>query len=290
MTEIDIFGIEPHPAAEVFPMLPDEELDELAADIRDNGLIMPLLVGRVDGQTALVDGRNRREACRRAGITPNYTLLTDGEDLPARILSENVYRRHMIKSQRAMVVARVLETNHVSQRKAADSLRIKQPMLAKASIVLHHAPDLTASVIAGHISLENAYEEARIRKGRADTHESRFNALKEAAPDLAEMVVEERLTLEEAEAAERDRAERARHNKKLVGQALHSLAAHAYLLNPKYQDEVVQLITCESEFYTHYAAGPVDEFIEALAIFERRAGVLLGEIRKKVETDDAEKG
>lgn len=94
----------------------------------------------------------------------------------------------MTKSQRAMVVARVLETNHVSQRKAADSLRIKQPMLAKASIVLHHAPDLTASVIAGHLSLDNAYEEARIRKGRAEPHESRFESLKAADPDLADMV------------------------------------------------------------------------------------------------------
>ena len=102
-----------------------------------------------------------------------------------------------------MVVARVLETNPVSQRKAADSLRIKQPTLAKASIILHHAPDLTASVIAGHLSLDTAYEEARIRKGRADTYEARFNALKAAAPDLAEMVVEEKLTLEEAQAAAR---------------------------------------------------------------------------------------
>jgi hypothetical protein len=151
---------------------------------------------RGDGEPMLIDGRNRREACRRAGIVPHYTLLTDEEDLLARIVSENVYRRHMTKSQRAMVVARVLETNHVSQRKAADSLRIKQPMLAKASIVLHHAPDLTASVIAGHISLENAYEEARIRKGRAETHESRFNALKVAAPDLANLVVEGQLNLE----------------------------------------------------------------------------------------------
>jgi hypothetical protein len=68
---------------------------------------MPLLVGRVDGKPLLVDGRNRREACRRAGIVPHYTLLEDGEDLPARIISENVYRRHMTKGQRAMVVAMI---------------------------------------------------------------------------------------------------------------------------------------------------------------------------------------
>ncbi len=44
-------------------------------------------------------------------------------------------------------------------------------------------------------------KKARIRKGRAETYEARFNALKAAAPDLAEMVIEEKLSLEEAEAA-----------------------------------------------------------------------------------------
>jgi hypothetical protein len=51
---------------------------------------------------------------------------------------------------------------------------------------LTHASDLADSVVNGSISLENAYEEARLRKGRSETHESRFNVLKAQAPDLAE--------------------------------------------------------------------------------------------------------
>jgi ParB-like chromosome segregation protein Spo0J len=70
---MDIFDIPPHPAADVLPMLDDDEIEELAADIRANGLLMPLLVGQLDGQTVLVDGRNRREACRRLGIVPPIT-------------------------------------------------------------------------------------------------------------------------------------------------------------------------------------------------------------------------
>ncbi len=148
----------------------------------------------------LIDGRNRREACRRAGIIPDYVLL-DGQDPVTYILSANITRRHMTKGQRAMAVARVLETNQVSQRKAADSLRIKQPMLAKASIVLRYAPDLADQVRNGFLSLDKAYEEARIRKGQADSYESRFNALKAAAPDLADLVIDGQLQLEEAQEA-----------------------------------------------------------------------------------------
>ena len=276
--EMNIFDIPVHPAADAFPVFDDDELEELAADIKANGLQQPLVVAEVDGKMMLIDGRTRRMVCLALGIIPDYVLL-DGQDPIAYILSANIHRRHMTKGQRAMVVAQVLETNHVSQRKAADSLRIKQPMLAKASIVLHHAPDLTASVIAGHLPLDNAYEEARICKGRAETYESRFTALKAAAPDLAEVVVEEKLSLEEAAAAERERAEQVRIRKKLLAEALHDLARHSYVLNPAYRGETVRFVLSEAELYKRHNAGPVDEFIEALEIFEQYAGLALNEIR-----------
>ena len=144
--------------------LRDDELDELAADIKANGLLMPLIVSEIDGQPTLIDGRNRREACRRAGVVPDYILL-DGQDPIVYILSANINRRHLSKGQRAIVIARILERNHISQRKAADSLGIKQPMLAKASTVLRYAPDLADQVLTGSVGLNEACEEARIRKG-----------------------------------------------------------------------------------------------------------------------------
>jgi ParB-like chromosome segregation protein Spo0J len=47
---IDIFDIPPHPAADVFPMLDDDELEELAADIKRHGLQQPLVVGELEGR------------------------------------------------------------------------------------------------------------------------------------------------------------------------------------------------------------------------------------------------
>jgi hypothetical protein len=64
---IDIFEIPVHPAADKFPMMEEEELDELAQDIKANGLQQPLVVAEVDGQMMLIDGRTRRMACRPWG-------------------------------------------------------------------------------------------------------------------------------------------------------------------------------------------------------------------------------
>lgn len=290
---IDIFDIPPHPAADVFPMLPDDELEELAADIKAIGLQQPLVVAELDGQPVLIDGRNRREACRRAGIIPDHVLL-DGQDPRAYIVSANIRRRNLTKGQQAVLVAKIYPEPEKGGRNknAVITTEFSSGLLSQARTVLRHAPDLADHVINGSLSLDKAYEEARIRKGRADTYEARFNALKAAAPDLAEMVVEEKLTLEEAEAAQREREEKARRGKRLLAEALHALSAHAYVLDQNRHAEVVHFITCEAELYKHHNFGPVDEFIGALEIFEQYAGLLLNGIRAasiKGEKEDAEK-
>ena len=58
-----------HLRAEMFPMMPEEELAELAEDIRENGLIHPIMLD-TDGQ--VIDGRNRLAACKLAKVEPRF--------------------------------------------------------------------------------------------------------------------------------------------------------------------------------------------------------------------------
>jgi hypothetical protein len=88
----------------------------------------------------------------------------------------------------------------LTTREAGTLSGTNREYISRARAVLDHA-DLADSVINGSISLDNAYDEARIRKGRAETYEARFDALKATAPDLADMVTDGSLNLEEAQAA-----------------------------------------------------------------------------------------
>jgi hypothetical protein len=169
---VDIFGIPVHPAAEVFPMMEEEELEELSLDIKDNGLQQLLMVHELDGESVLVDGRNRREACQRAGVVPDYVLL-DGQDPVAYILSANIHRRNLSKGQRAMAVAKISPGSQQGKRTSIKTIEVSPGYVSHARIVLQHAPDLANAVLMGHLSLDNAYDEARIRKGRAETYEAR---------------------------------------------------------------------------------------------------------------------
>ena len=81
-----------HPIADLFPMMTDEELADLAADIKANGLLHPIVV---DKEGALIDGRNRARACEIAGVEPTI-MVFDGDDPRAFILAMNIKRRHMV--------------------------------------------------------------------------------------------------------------------------------------------------------------------------------------------------
>jgi len=97
-------NVKVHPAADLFPMMSDNELSELAKDIQANGQREACLL--YQGQ--LLDGRNRWRACELSGLEPKVRNI-DGScmvDPLQFVLSKNLHRRHLSESQRSMVAAR----------------------------------------------------------------------------------------------------------------------------------------------------------------------------------------
>jgi hypothetical protein len=154
-----------HPVADLFPMMTDEELAILAADIKANGLIHPIVV---DKNGLLIDGRNRSIACEIAGIVPAVEVF-EGDDPAAYIVASNVARRHMSKGQRAMAVAMVCPVPEKGgkgkrsriQEGLDEPRKTFQNRLSQARIVFAYSPDLARAVLAGAKFLDAAYDEAR---------------------------------------------------------------------------------------------------------------------------------
>lgn len=97
-----------HPAADLFPLLEGDEFAALVADIEQRGLLEPILTTR-DG--VIIDGRNRLEGCRRAGVSPTYHTPADlnGDESVRRwIHRENGQRRNVSTGQKAMEYADLL--------------------------------------------------------------------------------------------------------------------------------------------------------------------------------------
>src|SRR5580765_7040561 len=100
---IDYQALPVHPLATLFPMLPEDELADLAADIKENGLIQPLMLDQAGA--VLIDGRNRLAACTLAGIARRHETLAAGVSIEAYIAALNVHRRNLTKGQQAMALA-----------------------------------------------------------------------------------------------------------------------------------------------------------------------------------------
>jgi N6-adenosine-specific RNA methylase IME4/ParB-like chromosome segregation protein Spo0J len=107
-----IDGKETHKFADIFPMIEVEELDQLKADIKEHGLLQPIILY----EDKILDGRNRLKACNEMGVEPKFETYRGNKPLEY-VISENLKRRHLSASQRAVIGYDVLPLLEEEARK-----------------------------------------------------------------------------------------------------------------------------------------------------------------------------
>jgi len=123
-----------HPFANVFPLMSEGELKELAADIEAHGQLEPIYTY----EDQILDGRNRFKACRMAKRKPWFEPWEGGAaageagaqgpggDPVAFVVSMNLRRRHLDESQRAIVAGKLaaLKQGRKPLRSGADPAQV----------------------------------------------------------------------------------------------------------------------------------------------------------------------
>ena len=123
-----------HPFAKLFPRLPDDEMKNLAEDIKENGLRLPIV--RWKGQ--ITDGQNRLIACEMAGVEPiikdREDVLENESDVAKFIVSINCARRHLTSSERAAIAVELMEVlkKETEKPKATGTEESKTPKQDKS--------------------------------------------------------------------------------------------------------------------------------------------------------------
>jgi hypothetical protein len=124
-----------HPACELFPLMPPDELKALGEDIKTNGLQQRITLWPVDEPPGyvLLDGRNRLDAMEAVGLklvdNPNATTVEEifaGDNIratliapiPAKaidpvsyVISANIRRRHLTCEQKRTLIAELLRAD-----------------------------------------------------------------------------------------------------------------------------------------------------------------------------------
>ena len=146
-------------------MLEDSALQELADDIRENGLRSPIVI---DDDNQILDGRNRQAACLILGVKPVYETFVGSEsDKLAYVASLNLHRRHLDENRRAKIAAELANTRNgrpktgstapVTTADAARALNVSEaPVKRSRKIKQHGVAELQAAVDNNEVSLSAA--------------------------------------------------------------------------------------------------------------------------------------
>lgn len=122
ISEIDIHLISPNPE-QPRTSFPEEGLDELAASIRELGIIQPLsLRAAPDGGYQIIAGERRWRAAQRAGLTsvPAYIRTASDSEITEMALIENIQREDLNAIEVALGFRKLLDTYDLTQERLSE--------------------------------------------------------------------------------------------------------------------------------------------------------------------------
>jgi ParB family chromosome partitioning protein len=102
-----------------------ERLDELAASIRAQGVIQPIVVREISrDRYELIAGERRWRAAQKAGLTEIPALIKEVPDqaVVAMALIENIQRENLSPLEEAQALSRLIQEFHLTHQEAADAV------------------------------------------------------------------------------------------------------------------------------------------------------------------------
>ena len=164
-------------------------LEELAASIREHGVLQPLTVRKVDGSFELVSGERRLRAARMAGLSEVPCIVIDVDGVCSSLLAlvENLQRRDLDFLEEAMALDRLIHTYDLSQEEAARRIGKSQSAVANKLRLLKLSPRLLDRLRQNGLTERHARALLRL-----ETEEQQWEVL--------EYVIDHHLTVAQTEA------------------------------------------------------------------------------------------
>lgn len=136
----------------------DESLEEMAASMREVGVLQPIVVTGHDDQYVLIAGERRWRAAKRAGLTeiPAVVRETMGRPTLVEALIENVQRQDLTPLEEARAYQQLLENYGLTQDQVAQRVGKSRPAVANTLRLLQLPPEVQEMVESGDLSAGHA--------------------------------------------------------------------------------------------------------------------------------------
>jgi ParB family chromosome partitioning protein len=167
----------------------EEEIDALAASIREVGILQPIVVRRSGERFELVAGERRLRAAKVAGLATVPVVLrdTDDSDLLREALIENIHRQDLGPIELAEAFRQLLEELGLKQEELADRVGVSRSHIANTIRLLQLPLNTQQLLTDGRIQAGHA----RALLALGDDEAVDALALRVAAEDLSVRETEE---------------------------------------------------------------------------------------------------
>jgi ParB family transcriptional regulator, chromosome partitioning protein len=158
LEEVAIGAITPNPR-QPRQNFDQDSLDELAASIREVGLLQPVVIRRVmPGHYELIMGERRWRACQEAGLEhiPAIVRGTADDDLLREALMENLHREQLNPLEEAAAYQQLLDDFSVTHDELARKVGRSRPHISNTIRLLHLPPTVQRRVAAGVLTAGHA--------------------------------------------------------------------------------------------------------------------------------------
>jgi len=161
VVELDIDQLSPNDYQPRLQM-DDARLEELAASIKANGVIQPIVVRNTAEGYRIIAGERRWRAARRAGLTRVPVVVKDvsGDQIQQKVLEmaliENIQREDLNAIDEAKAYRRLVDEFSLTQETVAAAVGKDRATVANTLRLLKLPAEVQADVAAGAITMGHA--------------------------------------------------------------------------------------------------------------------------------------
>jgi ParB family chromosome partitioning protein len=191
--EVDIESIKPN-RKQPRSIFNDEELSELAASIKEIGILQPPVVRKVgENQYELIMGERRLRASKLAGlkVIPVIIRETSDNELLREALVENIHRSNLNSLEEAAAYNQMLSDFGFTHDELAKKIGKSRPVITNTLRLLNLPPSVQKKLTSGALSMGHA----RALLGLTDFQEIERIANKIVAEGLSVRATEELISV-----------------------------------------------------------------------------------------------
>ena len=155
-SEIDVDLIDPNPQ-QPRSRFDARDLEDLAASIRANGIVQPIVVRPQAGRFQIIAGERRWRASQQAGLrrVPVVVKEIPDEKLLELALVENIQRRELNPIEEANAYRKLIDNIGLTQEQVAERVGKERTLIATTMRLLRLSNDIQRHIIEGKLSLSH---------------------------------------------------------------------------------------------------------------------------------------